>query len=346
LIDDLRGRGADGHAHSGLRATSDAASEEQVSDIGASDEENEAADGEKNFEVIAVLLFHDRDTGAGGNNVEILLGEHLDHFGHPVGGIAGIVLQPLAEDAGEAWGHAGNGGAGTQTADDTEPSGDGLTKNAAVGGDERLLLERNPNVGRIAFEGFAKKAGRSDADHGERMAFDDEGGTDEGGVGTIDGLPGTMTEDDGGRSTGTIVFGREDAAVEGADTEGGEEVTVDVFGTKGTSGRFDTLTAHTDAAAAGLKSGGVFELGSFFAEALRERKGKHAPFVLGTTLDATVVALADAVEAGGVGDRERFEHDGVDEGENGGGAADAEGEGEDGGGGEDGSETELAKGVA
>ena len=46
----------------------------------------------------------------------------------------------------------------------------------------------------------------------------------------------------------------------------------------------------------------------------------------------------------GLGKRERAEEDGVDEGEDGGGGADAEGEGEDGKGGEAGMLAELAEG--
>ena len=85
-----------------------------------------------------------------------------------------------------------------------------------------------------------------------------------------------------------------------------------------------------------MEGGEFFELGCLGLEAQEEGVGEHAPGVLGTAFDAAIVAFADAVEAGGVGNREGAEHYGVDEGEDGGGAADAEGEGENGGGGEDG----------
>src|SRR5205085_9953597 len=52
-------------------------------------------------------------------------------------------------------------------------------------------------------------------------------------------------------------------------------------------------------------------------------------------------AVADAVEALRVGDRERAQHDRVDQGEDRGRAADAERERQDGRGGEDGRQTEL-----
>src|SRR5207247_3748405 len=68
---------------------------------------------------------------------------------------------------------------------------------------------------------------------------------------------------------------------------------------------------------------------------------EHAPAILRSTLDAAVVAVADAVEAFRVGDRERPQHDRVDQREDRGRAADAERERQDGRGREDGRETEL-----
>ena len=76
-----------------------------------------------------------------------------------------------------------------------------------------------------------------------------------------------------------------------------------------------------------------------------EGVGEEAPLVLRVAFDAAVVAVADAVEARGVGDREGLEHDRVDEGEDGRRGADAKGEGKHGGKGEDGGQAHLAQGV-
>jgi len=74
---------------------------------------------------------------------------------------------------------------------------------------------------------------------------------------------------------------------------------------------------------------------------LEERIREHAPALLRPALDAAVVAVADAIEALRVGDRERAQHDRVDQREDRGRAADAERERQNGRGCEDGRETEL-----
>ena len=51
---------------------------------------------------------------------------------------------------------------------------DGWRRPAHVRRRSKVLLQGNPDVGGIATEGLAEEAGRSDADDGERMAFDDE----------------------------------------------------------------------------------------------------------------------------------------------------------------------------
>ena len=98
-------------------------------------------------------------------------------------------------------------------------------------------------------------------------------------------------------------------------------------------------------AASGLKRGQLGELRRVLLHELVEGIGEHAPFVLRAALDAAVLPLADAVEAGRIDHRQRFEHDGVDEGEDRGRGADAERQGEHGGQGKDGRLTHLAESV-
>src|SRR5439155_5223977 len=105
-------------------------------------------------------------------------------------------------------------------------------------------------------------------------------------------------------------------------------------------------TADADAEAAGLKRGQLFEFGRVGLEPLEEREGEHAPATLRSALDAAVVAVADAVEAFRIRDRQRAQHDGVDQRENGGRAANADRQRQDGRGGEDGREAELPDRVA
>jgi hypothetical protein len=80
--------------------------------------------------------------------------------------------------------------------------------------DDGFLLEGNPDVGRIAAEGFAEESGRRDADDGEGMALDRERGTEDGGVAGVGGLPGTMTENSNRGRGGRVVIGCEYAARE------------------------------------------------------------------------------------------------------------------------------------
>lgn len=98
-----------------------------------------------------------------------------------------------------------------------------------------------------------------------------------------------------------------------------------------------TLKSHH----AGLEGGQLFEFWRLGFEAFEERVREHAPAVLRSALDAAVVAVADAVETFRVGDRERAQHDRVDQCEDCGRAADSERERQDGRGREDGRETEL-----
>ena len=139
----------------------------------------------------------------------------------------------------------------------------GLTDQRAVAGDEGFLMDGNPKVGRIAAEGFAEEAGRRHADQGEGVAFDDQGGADQGVVSAIGFAPGVVAEDGDGRGGRGIVGRGEEASAEGVDAERGEIVAGDVFGAKGLGGESGALTADTQTAAAGLKGSELCELRSF-----------------------------------------------------------------------------------
>ena len=82
--------------------------------------------------------------------------------------------------------------------------------------------------------------------------------------------------------------------------------------------------ADADARAAGLKRGQLFEFGRVGLDPLEQRKREHAPAILRAALDAAVVAVADAIEALRIGDRQRPQHHRVDQREDRGRAADAE----------------------
>src|SRR5262249_27860890 len=75
----------------------------------------------------------------------------------------------------------------------------------------------------------------------------------------------------------------------------------------------------------------LFEFRRFGLQPLEQRKRKHAPALLRSALDAAVVAVADAIERGRIADRQRPQHDRVNQREDGRGAADAQRERENGG---------------
>src|SRR6185295_15811256 len=238
------------------------------------------------------------------------------------------------------------GGAGLEAADDAQPGGDRLAQQRVGAGDHRFVLNRDPEVGRIVAERIAEEARRRDAGDRERMAFDDERLADERLIAAVGRLPRVMAEHDDGRRRRRVIGGGEDASAEGADAEGGEVVAGDVFTAERARGEVHAGAADADAGAAGLEGGQLFELGRFGFEAFEEREREQTPAILRSALDAAVVAVADAVEAFGVGDRERTQHDRGDQREDRGRAADAERERQDGRGRKDGGKTELTDRVA
>ena len=80
------------------------------------------------------------------------------------GGIAGVVLHPVAEHAGEPRRDAVDRRARPQPADDAQPRRNRLAQQRAVAVDERLLLQRHPEVRRVAAQRLAEESGRRDAD--------------------------------------------------------------------------------------------------------------------------------------------------------------------------------------
>src|SRR5207249_6236840 len=194
---------------------------------------------------------------------------------------------------------------------------------------------------RIVAERIAEEARRRHAGDRERVAFDDERLADERLIAAVDRFPRVMADHDDGQRRRRVIVCGENASAEGANAEGREVVAGDVFRSERARGDVHAGPADADAEAAGLEGGQLFELGRFGVEAFEERVREHAPPILRSALDAAVVAVADAVEAFRVGDRERAQHDRVDQCEDRGRAADTERERQDGRGSEDGRETQL-----
>ena len=153
------------------RAT--AASQKQVGDIGAGDQQHQAANGKQNLQAAAVLFFHDGDAGTGGHDVDDLLGKVADYVGHPVGGIAGVVLHPCRSTPvrrGAIPSMEAPGRRRPITRSQAEIDWCSRVPSPSIIGS---CCNGNPDIGRIAVQGFAEKSGGRDTDHGEGMALDD-----------------------------------------------------------------------------------------------------------------------------------------------------------------------------
>src|SRR5207237_8505533 len=109
---------------------------------------------------------------------------------------------------------------GAQTANHAKPCRNGLAQQAAAGIDHGFLLQGNPDIRRVALEGFAEESGGSDADYGHGMAFDDERGAYDGRIRSIGGLPDTVAEDGDRRCGGLVVLRSKDPAAESANSQG------------------------------------------------------------------------------------------------------------------------------
>jgi hypothetical protein len=179
LRHDLPARCAQCQPDRRLSPPRDPAGEQQVRDIGTGDEKHQPADTQENLQAASVLFLHDADAGAGRHDGDDLLRQRLDDFGHPVRRIPRVVLHPLVQDAGEPWADAVCCRARTQAADHAQPRRDRLPQDRGVAVDQGLVLNRDPEIRRVAAERLSEEAGRRDADDGERVPFDDQGPADD-----------------------------------------------------------------------------------------------------------------------------------------------------------------------
>ena len=186
---DLPSRRAHREPDRRLTAPRHRAREQQVGDVGAGDEQHEPAHAEENLQAAAVLLFHDADARAGRHHGDHLLRQRADDVGHPVRRVAGLVLHPLVQDAGEPRAHAVGRRARTQPSDHAQPRGHRLAQDRRLAVDQRFLLERNPQVGRVGAERLAEESRRRDPGDGERVSLDEERGADDRRIAAVGALP-------------------------------------------------------------------------------------------------------------------------------------------------------------
>jgi hypothetical protein len=125
-----------------------------------------------------------------------------------------------------------------------------------------------------------------------------------------------------------------------------EIAACDVFRSQRTCRRLDAFPSDAEPAGAGLKRRDRLELRRRGFQFLIERVRIEPPAILKVALDAAVIPFADSIQPRGVGDGQRSQHDGIDQREDCGGAADAERERQHGRAGEYRRPTELPECVA
>jgi hypothetical protein len=83
-----------------------------------------------------------------------------------------------------------------------------------------FLLQWDPDIRRVAFEGFAEKSGGGDSNYSERMSLEDESGAHNGYIAGIGGLPEAVAQHDNWGSARFVVIGRDYPSAEGTHPKG------------------------------------------------------------------------------------------------------------------------------
>jgi hypothetical protein len=347
LADDAGARGSEGGAEGHLRFAAHAADEQEIGDVAAGDEENDAGDPHEQVEVGLVLILKVLDTAPCGGEDDVGFGEGQLALGVGVHGIRG---DDLAEEAADFGLQRGEGDTRFEAADDVEPLHRGAVDVSDVheGGHG---LHGEVVVGWRAGEAVAIETLRRNSGDDDGLGVDPECGTDDGRIAGVVVLP-VFVADDGDRGgAGDVVGIGDKAAGSRSEAEGAEVVAGDELTHDGACGFLGAIAADGDGAVgeSGLNGGERLELGDFLLELLPGVGGEERVGVavgVATGVDAAVVVVAKADEGRGVGNGKVAHEDGVDEGEDGSVGANAESQGEDGGGGEAGGFLQLPQRVA
>ncbi len=290
--------GAERDANRDLPLADFGAGQQQVGDIGARDHQYEGHRHQKNeqggVEIAQNLALDGTELDAAA-----LVGGGIGLF-QALTNAVHLALGACQRDAGpEARQHRGAAGAAV---------GDILAANGHHQG--------QPEFGAIF---HAAEPGRHDADDGVRLAVELKGAADDRGIAAESPLPQRIAQDDDGIALRHFVlFGPEGAAEGGMDAEQRKIRLGDVFG------RDALPLVHAGEGRAGVREEGhVLERAALRAPVAVVRHGGAPAFHL-RPLD--IAPQFD--QAGRRGIRERAEDDGIDDAENGGVGANAEGQGE------------------
>jgi hypothetical protein len=217
-------------------------------------------------------------------------------------------------------------GARLQSADHAQPRGRAPAQQRVAANQHGLLMQRYPQVGRIAAQRLARKCWRPDAYDGDRTTIHNEHRAHHAGIRSVLLLPGAIAHHRRRRCAVLVVGGHKRSPCRRADAEGRKVIPAYILAMQRFGEAIGLRAAHAQHHAARLKCGQLLELRSVLFDLLIEGIGEHAPVVLRSALNAAVVTRADAIEAARIVHRQGLQHDRVDERKNRGGCTNANGQ--------------------
>ncbi len=312
-----------GQAHADFMSARGGASQQQVGQVAAGNQENGRRYAYQDIKRMRGLGVQLRQELIGGLELHLVIGMLRG---------AHVQVGKLPVECGESGGGSRRGDAGAEARSDLQPGERGGVAPVG-GGDQGLNAHGQPHIGRIA-GGVAEKRGRHDSDDGQQRAVDLESGTN-GGRACEFALPESMT-DYGDGCDGMLVGIGEGAAAAGGDAQHLEIIAADDGGVH----RFDGAASAQNGIVQRFVAGGEHARDHLLA-------GRHLAIEgIAEAERLPVFPQLNIDELLAVSDRQRAKDHRVQHLVNGGVGADSECEREDGGGGEAGALAQLPERIA
>ena len=280
--------GAQREADGDLLLAAGGARQQEVRDVGAGDQQDQAHDGHEDVERLGVGIAQLAGAAASGVQLQLL----VELIAALLGGEAGhlVAVQHLVEYYADIGLGLLQGDAGLEAAHHLQPhdAHDGalvVVEPFAAGLDVGLHHHRDPQVGGIA-HGFAEEAGRSDADDLERSLAEGDDFPEHVGAAREAAVPKAVADDGVGRVVRDAVVGLgEDAADDGLHAQ-------------------DVEVGAADQAGVHVLGGAAIDRGAdAIGVALR---GTHIGEDLLSVADVLVLAIAEQGAGGALGPRWRL----------------------------------------
>ena len=311
---------AQGHANGRLKARGGAARQQQVRNVGASDQQHQAGNDHQQVKTFRAVVLEVGDPAFGGRNHDVLLVDPRAVLGREVR----LGAQPVLELCGDLRLNARRIGPGLQSANDEEPVHSRAVQQCGLPIVGRLGGQGQPEIRRIGTQLISEESGRGNSNDGEGEIVDVQGGADDRGIEPEMLLPCTVAHHRNRRGVGLVIVGRDGPAREGAEAEHREVVAGDELSDVRFGGARSPGAAHVQVLQAPLKGGHLAELGIVIAELLVQRIRVDSPVVLKSAEHAAIAVVAQSVKLARFRHRQALEHHGVEQSEDRGVGADAQ----------------------